>query len=119
MELPSRYGLANGRAGDTARLTAVPRQAPRGSRGLSGIVESATAHDFPSARTESRAGRIDLNSARKGAGPILTPFHDLPFHVVQSPGIRKFLPDGVRHETTVQRTTHDPLGLCTQDHHRN
>ena len=46
-----------------------------------------------------RTCRIGLNSARLDAVPILTPFPDIPFHVVQSPGIGKLLPDRVNGQT--------------------
>ena len=79
------------------------KQGPRGrSTGLFGVVEGAAAHDFPSTRTGSRSCRIGLNSARQEAEPILTPFHDVPFHVVQTPWIGKLLPDKVRRETAVR-----------------
>src|SRR5580765_6171883 len=81
------------------------KEKPRGgSGGLFGVVEGAAAHDFPSARTGSGSCRIGLNSARQGAEPILTPFHDVPFHVVQTPWIGKLLPDRVRRETAISRS---------------
>src|SRR5206468_7220725 len=80
--------------------------------GLFEVVESATASDFPSARTGYRACRIGLYSARQGAGPILTPFHGVPFHVVQSPWIGQLLPDRVRRETTVQNVPRVIRQVC-------
>ena len=44
---------------------------------------------------------VDHRSSRVRAVPILAPFPDVSFHVVQSPGIRQFLSDRVRRIPTV------------------
>src|SRR5438046_9730012 len=67
------------------------------------VVVSAAAHYFQSKWIGSGSGRIGLNSARQGAKPILAPFPDVSFHVVQSPWIGELLPDGVHREAGVVR----------------
>lgn len=47
--------------------------------------------------------RIGYDSAGVWTIPILTPFQDIPLHVVQSPRIRRLLPDRMRPKAAVER----------------
>src|SRR6266705_358359 len=65
-------------------------------------VPSPAADYFLTDRVRRGSLRVDFESSGIGTLPIQAPFPNIPLHVVQAPGVRRFLPHRVRHGTAVR-----------------
>ena len=78
------------------------QSSPRSAISLT-CVPGATSDDLDTLWVRGRTLRIGYDSAWVWTVPILTPFQDIPLHIVQSPRIRRLLPDRMRPKAAVER----------------